>query len=116
MVITDKFIYFRLQKCGSRTLGEFFKKEFNSNSPVAGVHKPVRDILKEKNKKLFVASVRNPWDWYVSWYFFNKNDNNEATKGRFKSILKKDFKETLKFMLNKKVEMLDMVILISCIN
>lgn len=98
MVNTPKFKYFRLQKCASRTLGEYFKKEFNSKSKVAGVHIPCRNTLKDK---LFVSSIRNPWDWYVSWYHFTIKDDR-VKKFRHGSDGPSTFKEFITKLYNQK--------------
>ena len=96
MVVTNDFVFIRLQKCASRTLGEYFKKAYGSNSKVAGVHVPARDVQKWYPDKYLVCSIRNPWDWYVSWHTFIKNDE------RFESFYKPVFKEFLKGIFNKK--------------
>ena len=96
MVVTDRFIFIRLQKCASRTLGEYFKKAYNSPSKVEGVHIPARKAIKTFQDRAFVGSIRNPWDWYVSWHTFIKDDP------RFKDIYKPDFKEFMLHIFNKK--------------
>ena len=96
MVVTNEFVFIRLQKCASRTLGEYFKKAYDSSSKVAGVHIPARDVQKWHPDKYLVCSIRNPWDWYVSWHTFIKNDE------RFESFYKPDFKDFLKGIFNKK--------------
>lgn len=107
MVNNDKFIFFRLQKCASRSLAEYFNNEFesyNKNNPIKGNHTSVQDCITPKyfrddndfkiqleraksiiRDRLCVSSIRNPWDWYVSWH------NSIKTESRFSSIFNENF-------------------------
>jgi hypothetical protein len=38
---------------------------------MVGYHFPCADIPAEASDLPVVGIVRNPWDWYVSWYAFN---------------------------------------------
>ena len=81
MIRTERFIYFRMQKTASRYIGELFKYVFNSKSRVGGNHRRRRHVS-NKGDKIFVSSVRNPWDWYVSFYFSNIKELNKGIKIR----------------------------------
>ena len=87
MIVTDKFIYIRLQKCASTTLTRYFTDAYNGKAEGEG-HVPA---IKAIDRKLpLVASIRNPFEWYVSWHAFIKNDK------RYEEIYHKNFK---RFML-----------------
>jgi len=87
MVKTEQFYYFRLQKTASRFLGELFKYVFNSSSTVAGNHTRRRHI--NGKDRIFVSSIRNPWDWYVSFYFSHIDKLNKT--GKIRKIFKRFF-------------------------
>jgi len=72
MLITKHFIFIHMQKTG----GVFFRRLFEDHLPPDWiVHEPKigahagRDRIPSQYAHLpAIAFVRNPWDWYVSWY------------------------------------------------
>ena len=68
MVVSDKFIFLHLQKCG----GSFVRDFMLSNVPGSKMIRPQHDgytTIKGNPNKPIVGIIRNPWDWYVSEYY-----------------------------------------------
>jgi Tfp pilus assembly protein PilF len=70
MIITDRFVFIHLHKTGGQSLNEAIASCIPSHRMV-GYHFPYADIPAEALDLPVVGFVRNPWDWYVSWYAFN---------------------------------------------
>ncbi len=69
MIVCNKFIFLHLQKSG----GTFVNKMMASCIPYArpiGYHFPYKEVPKSFARLPIVGTVRNPWDYYVSWYHF----------------------------------------------
>jgi len=75
MIATDQFAFVHLPRSGGTFVSEVIKKFFPSAREI-GYHLP-RELLPAKYSHLPVlGTVRNPWEFYVSWYqhqYFNKN-------------------------------------------
>lgn len=79
MITHDKFIFLHLQKCG----GTFVSRFLESNIPGStwihhGTHEPITS--KPEGKFLF-GVVRNPFDWYVSWYTKGRHVHGHISNG-----------------------------------
>ena len=74
MIVTDKYVFIHLHKTG----GQFISQAILNNDSSArqiGYHYPL-SLLPDEFKHLpEIGFVRNPWDWYVSWYNFNAKRN-----------------------------------------
>jgi hypothetical protein len=67
MLVTDKFVFLHLPRAGGTFVYEVVKKFFPSAREV-GYHLP-RELLPEEYSHVpILGTVRNPWDFYVSWY------------------------------------------------
>jgi hypothetical protein len=71
MLITKHFVFIHLQKTG----GVFFRRLCREHLPadwivreLAGTHAGRDRIPAEYAHLPAIAFIRNPWDWYVSWY------------------------------------------------
>ena len=72
MIVTDKFIFVHLHKSG----GTFIKKVIKSLFPCwqeIGYHYPLSMLPLEYCHLPIIGVVRNPWDFYVSYYTFQKS-------------------------------------------
>lgn len=68
MIVTDKFVFIHAPRSGGTFISELIKDFFPSAYEV-GYHLP-RTLLPPKYSHLPVLGViRNPWDFYVSWYY-----------------------------------------------
>ncbi len=74
MLIHDRFIFIHLQKTAGTFLANSLRREMPAGSLVRGLpeklHPGWDDIPDEARDRPVLMYVRNPWDWYVSWYHF----------------------------------------------
>lgn len=63
-------------------------------------HPFVRDIPPPHSHLPVFSFVRNPWDWYVSWYFFSKKHGKNAFFNEVSDFGQRDFKHTLLHAFN----------------
>ncbi|HMB01920.1 MAG TPA: hypothetical protein VKS21_13120 [Spirochaetota bacterium] len=70
MLITDKIIYYELQKTGSTHTRQVLAALHAGNCIIKGKHNSgrslPRQVIGDFSSKLKVGNIRNPWDWYVS--------------------------------------------------
>lgn len=67
MLVTDKFVYIHLERTAGNFVADFLKLFF-PRSKTIGYHY-TRAMLPASHRSLpIVGFVRNPWDWYVSFY------------------------------------------------
>jgi len=67
MLVTDQFVFLHLPRAGGTFIYEVVKKFFPSAKEI-GYHLP-RALLPKKYSHLpLLGTVRNPWEFYVSWY------------------------------------------------
>ena len=71
MIVTDKFVFIHVHKTGGQSLNDALRQSI-PNHRFAGYHLPRHLIPEEAQGLPVVGLVRNPWDWYVSWYAFNR--------------------------------------------
>ena len=70
MVKTDRFIFLEMPKCATTFISTFLCETFDDAEWVeSGRH----NGLKEPSDKFVFASIRNPFDWYVSMYHDTKD-------------------------------------------
>ena len=69
MIVTDRFVFLHLHKSGGTFVNRFLQSFFPDARQI-GYHLP-RTCLPASCAALpLLGSVRNPWDYYVSWYAF----------------------------------------------
>lgn len=67
MFISDRLVFIELHKTGCSHIRNILSNELEGK--VVGIHNQATpDLFNES--RLFVGSVRNPWDWYVSLWGF----------------------------------------------
>jgi hypothetical protein len=73
MLIHDRFVFLHVPKTGGSFLGRMLRQELGCR-PLPDVprssHYGWNRIPAEARGRPVLAFVRNPWDWYVSWYSF----------------------------------------------
>ncbi len=100
MIITDRFVFIHMHKTGGQSLIDAITRCV-PNHKVIGYHLPRTEVPPQSCDLPFVGLVRNPWDWYVSWYAFNMKPQirnplfNVVSNG-----LSASFKETVTNLIN----------------
>ena len=69
MIVNSKFVFIHLHKSAGTFFNNFIVKFFPDSSQV-GYHFPKRMVPQELSHLPVLGLVRNPWDFYVSWYSF----------------------------------------------
>jgi hypothetical protein len=67
MLVTDKFVFLHLPRAGGTFVYDVVQKFFPSAHEV-GYHFSRELLPKEYEHLPILGTVRNPWDFYVSWY------------------------------------------------
>jgi hypothetical protein len=68
MIVTDKFVFVHLPRTGGTFVTEMIMKFFPSAREI-GYHLPRSLLPKEYGDLPVLGIVRNPWEFYVSWYY-----------------------------------------------
>jgi len=87
MIVTKKFVFIHLHKSGGTFLNNIFTNFFHSTKTI-GYHYPITMIPSEYKHLPILGSIRNPWDFYVSYYAFQKSliENFESKYGNLSKI------------------------------
>lgn len=100
MLVTDKFVFVHLPRTGGTFVAEVIRKFFPSAREI-GYHLPRELLPREYSHLPVLGTVRNPWEFYVSWYYHHHSDN--AYLRLFCSLSdnrKLDFVQTVRNALN----------------
>lgn len=71
MITNDQFTFIHVHKTGGRSLNSVITQCIPGSQTV-GYHFPHALLPVQQRHLPVVGVVRNPWDWYVSWYAFNR--------------------------------------------
>ena len=70
MLVTDEFVFLHLPRAGGTFVYDVVRKFFSSAREI-GYHFP-RELLPTEYLHLpLLGTVRNPWEFYVSWYHYH---------------------------------------------
>jgi len=69
LLVTDRFVFLHLHKSGGTFVNAFLARFFPGARHV-GYHLPRACIPESARALPIFGLVRNPWDYYVSWYSF----------------------------------------------
>jgi hypothetical protein len=110
----NKLIYIAIPKTGTTSIQAFLQKIISDNSIVANVNKPnniglckhssaktISSIIENYSDYHSIAVIRNPYDWYVSWFTFRQRDGSgfSSKNMSFKEYLNKQpMKELLSWI------------------
>ena len=100
MITTDKFVFVHMHKTGGQSLGHILESCMPDMKHI-GYHYPYHMLPEQYGGLPVVGMVRNPWDWYVSWYAFNTRP--EVGNPLFFIIsdgFQADFKRTITNLVN----------------
>lgn len=97
MFLTKHFVFLHFPKTG----GSFVRTLLSEHAPadwelqVLSLHPTIRDIPASHENLPVFGYVRNPFDWYVSWYSFLKSEGDNAFFNEVSDSGRKGFKDTL---------------------
>jgi hypothetical protein len=73
MLVTEKFVFIHLPRTGGTFIGEIIRKFFPSAREI-GYHLPREFLPREYSHLPVLGTVRNPWEFYVSWYHHHQHN------------------------------------------
>jgi len=96
MVFHKQFNYFHIPKCGGTFISQYLEENIEGAKFISNARGDKHHPVSLKYNKVFTFStIRNPWDWYVSFYEFNKYNYSSYSflKGgiNFKEVIKRIF-------------------------
>jgi hypothetical protein len=98
VLIHTRFVFVHHQKCGGTFIREVLKRELGQEALEESISHAGWDSIPSTATGLPVLCyVRNPWDWYVSWYE-SKHQHPEARGELFNRLSdddSNDFKQTI---------------------
>lgn len=115
MILSRYFVFIHFPKTGGTFVESLLKAHAPSDwdildAKAIGIqgrsdpnHPTILDIPAEYQKLPIFGFVRNPWDWYVSWYGEVKKDGKNKIFNEASDHGKKGFKETLFSLYNMDV-------------
>jgi hypothetical protein len=68
MIVTDKFVFVHFPRTGGTFITDVIMRFFPSAREI-GYHLPRSLLPNEYSHLPVLGSVRNPWEFYVSWYY-----------------------------------------------
>ncbi len=71
MIVSDKFVFIHLHKTAGQFISSALLKYVGGCQQI-GYHWPRKYLPAEFQGLPLLGFVRNPWDWYVSWFCFNQ--------------------------------------------
>jgi hypothetical protein len=86
----NKFIYIAIPKTGTTSIQAFLKNIISDNSIIVYSNKPnniglckhsdaktISSVIKNYSDYHSIAVIRNPYDWYVSWFTYRQRDKSK---------------------------------------
>jgi hypothetical protein len=100
MLVTDKFVFVHLPRSGGTFVSEVIRKFFPSAHEI-GYHLPRALLPIEYSHLPVLGTVRNPWEFYPSWYHHQYSSNRYSPLFCSLSENRKlDFDQTIRNALN----------------
>ncbi len=97
MILSNYFVFIHFPKTGGTFFRELCRKYAPSKWEVKIVedHPTINDIPAEYKNLPILGFVRNPFDWYVSWYNYLKSIGSNEFFNKVSEQGTKDFKNTM---------------------
>lgn len=89
MITHKDFIFTHLQKCGGSFVEKFLLTNIKGCESAWPKHRGIITMYPEAENKLKFGVIRNPFEWYVSWW----SANSQAKTTLFPKIFTKETKE-----------------------
>ena len=101
MVINPElFIFVHLQKTGGTFVENFLLENFKECKSFKPKHSGILEAMGLLTTEKSFGVIRNPFDWYVSWWSKNRVSGPTLFPKIFNAKRKEDFGEFLKYALN----------------
>ncbi|MCP4697253.1 MAG: GNAT family N-acetyltransferase [Gammaproteobacteria bacterium] len=98
MIISNRFVFVHLPRTGGTFIRQVLLKHAPHDWQVTNVtpdHPTIKDIPPEYKGLPVFGFVRNPWDWYVSWYEYLKRRGDNELFNQISGHGRNGFKQTL---------------------
>jgi hypothetical protein len=82
MLVTDQFVFIHLPRTGGTFVGDVITKFFPSAHEV-GYHLPLSLLPEEYSHLPILGTIRNPWEFYVSWYHHHQTSEGYSPLKNF---------------------------------
>jgi hypothetical protein len=99
MITTDKFTFIHMHKTGGQSLLNVIGNCV-PQARLVGYHYPLHMLPEQYLELPIVGMVRNPWDWYISWYAFNTRPNGNPLFFIISDGFQADYRQTIKNLIN----------------
>jgi len=76
MINHPKFIYLHIPRTGGTFISKFLEEYVKNTIRTKKRHISLDKLGKINNKFVF-SSIRNPYNWYVSWWKYNQHKPND---------------------------------------
>lgn len=83
--LSRDWIGYACPKTGSTWLRRAMAEELGARNVGGGHDRRARHLAREREGRHAVGTVRNPWDWYVSWWLHAMN-NDDAQRASLRTI------------------------------
>lgn len=87
MYVTDKYVFIHHNKNAGVFVKDYMLKRFKDCKIKVYKHAPIRCLPEADRNKIKIGVVRNPFDWYVSFYHYHQA-NGWYTKVGFSEYVK----------------------------
>ena len=84
MLVTTEFALIHIPKTGGTFLSEAIKRTCEVLHE--DLHCPYSEIPRDYRPLPAVAFVRNPWDWYVSWWTHHRKGRNDSNDWHYREF------------------------------
>lgn len=68
MLVTREFVFVHIPRTGGSTIRAVLADHADPNAPIFPTHAAYDELPQRLRDRPAFCVVRNPWDWYVSWY------------------------------------------------
>ncbi|MEM7563263.1 MAG: aspartyl/asparaginyl beta-hydroxylase domain-containing protein [Pseudomonadota bacterium] len=99
MIATDKFVFIHMHKTGGQSLNHIIERCIPGMQHI-GYHYPANLLPEQYQQFPMIGIIRNPWDWYISWYAFNTRNPGNPVFFIVSDGFQASYQETLRNLIN----------------
>jgi len=71
VIVSEKLVFIHMHKTGGQFISRALLDHVTGSKQI-GYHSPRQNLPAKYHGLPLLGFVRNPWDWYVSWFCFNQ--------------------------------------------